>query len=84
MLVSELLVVVDHVVARRVEIVALRLLDGDIAGVGTEKRVGLLAFLNLFILHLGHGAGHNEIQLARARVLNQGRGVVSQEKPAFN
>ena len=50
MLVSELLVVVDHVVARRVEIVALRLLDGDIAGVGCEQRVGLAALFDFFVL----------------------------------
>ena len=50
--IGELLVLVYHVIAHvgRVMAIALRLLDGDIACVWTEKRVGLLALLDLFVL----------------------------------
>lgn len=63
-MIGELLVVVDHIVAHvgRVMVVALRLLNGNITRVRTEKRVGLLALLYLFILidTDGHKEGYSK------------------------
>ena len=47
-------------------VVALRLLNGNIASVRTEKSVGLLALLNLFILN-----GHADTKTDIVRDVNQ-------------